>query len=180
VIGGGRVLARDDQVKPELARLESFVTEHYPRLIRLAGLITHDADEAQDAVQAALERAWRGRGSFDDSRPVKPWIDRIVVREAIRLGRRRSSLLGRLLGGQRQITEIEMAEQRPGPQELVSLRIAYDLLSPDHRAVIALHLHAGYSVAETAQLLGVPHDTVRSRLRAARERLRREMAEVAP
>jgi RNA polymerase sigma-70 factor (ECF subfamily) len=60
------------------------------------------------------------------------------------------------------------------------LREALGRLSPDQRAVIALHLHAGYSVDETARVLGVPFDTVRSRLRAARDRLRREMAEVNP
>ena len=58
------------------------------------------------------------------------------------------------------------------------VREALGRLSPDHRAVIALHLHAGYSVDETARVLGVPFDTVRSRLRAAREQLRRDMAEV--
>ncbi len=60
---------------------------------------------------------------------------------------------------------------------MVALREALGRLSPDHRAGIALHLHGGYSVEETARLLEVPFDTVRSRLRAARARLRREMVE---
>lgn len=45
----------------ESASLDAFVRAHYPRLVRLAGLITRDADQAQDAVQSALERAWRKR-----------------------------------------------------------------------------------------------------------------------
>jgi RNA polymerase sigma-70 factor, ECF subfamily len=182
VVGGERVLVRESRAEAEraAASLEGFVTQHYPRLIRLAGLVTHDLYEAQDAVQSALERAWRGRSSLEDSSRLRPWLDRIVVREAIRIGRRRSSLLGRLLGAHPQVTEITTADSQPGPAELVSLRLAYGHLTADHRAVIALHLHAGYTVAETAQLLGVPHDTVRSRLRAARDRLRREMAEVTP
>jgi RNA polymerase sigma-70 factor (ECF subfamily) len=65
----------------------------------------------------------------------------------------------------------------PEPAEMVVLGEALGRLSADHRAVIALHLHAGYSVEETARVLQVPVDTVRSRLRAARERLRRELAE---
>jgi RNA polymerase sigma-70 factor (ECF subfamily) len=65
----------------------------------------------------------------------------------------------------------------PEPAEMVVLREALGRLSPDHRAVIALHLYAGYSIEETARVLEVPFDTVRSRLRAARERLRRELAE---
>jgi RNA polymerase sigma factor (sigma-70 family) len=179
VVGGDRALVRDAQaVDDEMVAIEAFVTHHYPRLIRLAGLITHDVDEAQDAVQAALERAWRGRSSLEDHSRLKPWLDRIVVREAIRLGRRRSSLLTQIFSRQPQVTEIEPLQHQPGPADVVTLRLAYSHLSADHRAVIALHLHAGYTVAETAGLLGVPHDTVRSRLRAARQRLRREMAEV--
>jgi DNA-directed RNA polymerase specialized sigma24 family protein len=50
-------------------------------------------------------------------------------------------------------------------------------LSPEQRAVVALHLHLGYSVAETADIIAAPEETVRSRLRLARERLRREFEE---
>jgi RNA polymerase sigma-70 factor (ECF subfamily) len=57
------------------------------------------------------------------------------------------------------------------------LRVALGRLSPEHRAVVALHLYAGYSVDETARVLQIPFDTVRSRLRAARERLRRDLGE---
>jgi RNA polymerase sigma-70 factor (ECF subfamily) len=74
----------------------------------------------------------------------------------------------------------DLAADMPEPAEAAMLREALGRLSPDHRAVVALHLHAGYSVDETARLLQVPFDTVRSRLRAARERLRREMREVTP
>jgi RNA polymerase sigma-70 factor (ECF subfamily) len=65
----------------------------------------------------------------------------------------------------------------PEPAEIVILGEALGRLSPDQRTVIALHLYAGYAVEETARMLQVPFDTVRSRLRAARERLRRELAE---
>ena len=59
----------------------------------------------------------------------------------------------------------------------LSLDAAFERLSPEQRAVIALHLHAGYSVAETAELVNAPVETVRSRLRTARERLREAMEE---
>lgn len=40
-------------------------------------------------------------------------------------------------------------------------------------------MHAGYTVAETAAMVGAPDETVRSRLRLARQRLRRELEETA-
>ena len=159
----------------QLAVLTAFVDEHYPRLVRLAGLITRDADQAQDAVQTALERAWRKRDNVREPASLRPWLDRIVAREAIR--QTRSGPLG-MFRRRNEYEWAELAAPTPEPADMAGLREAIGRLSPDHRAVIALHLYAGYSVEETARVLGVPFDTVRSRLRAARERLRREMAEV--
>jgi RNA polymerase sigma-70 factor (ECF subfamily) len=166
-VGSGRdVIAAD---------IERFAAEHYPRLVRLAGLITRDAEEAQDAVQAALERAWRHRFRLTDPTRMRSWLDRIVVREAIRLDRRRGGLLARLgLTGFRR-EPIELAAPSAEPTDLIALRAAFAKLSPQQRAVISLHLYAGYSVAETADALGVPVETARSRLRLARARLRRDM-----
>jgi RNA polymerase sigma factor (sigma-70 family) len=63
---------------------------------------------------------------------------------------------------------------------MAALKVAFAELTPGHRAVVALHLYAGYSVEETARTLKIPADTVRSRLRAARKRLRQEMSEAEP
>jgi RNA polymerase sigma factor (sigma-70 family) len=172
--------AKEIGAKPtrdELTSLDAFVRAHYPRLIRLAGVIARDGDQAQDAVQAALERAWRKRGDVRDPAKLRPWLDRIVAREAIR--QTRGTGIGALL--RRNPTDwIQYPSAVPEPTELVVLREALGRLSPDHRAVIALHLHEGYTVEETARILEVPFDTVRSRLRAARERLRRELTENSP
>jgi RNA polymerase sigma-70 factor (ECF subfamily) len=172
-------LARADDIGAERTRVEhasldAFVRAHYPRLVRLAGLITRDADQAEDAVQAALERAWRKRGDVRDPASLRSWLDRIVAREAIRqtTGTGLSALLRRDPADWVQYPSMMLE-----PDEMAGLREALGRLSEDHRAVIALHLHAGYSVEETARVLRVPFDTVRSRLRAARERLRRELAE---
>jgi RNA polymerase sigma-70 factor (ECF subfamily) len=164
-----------DRVSLEIAPLDALVREHYPRLVRLAGLITRDVDQAQDAVQAALERAWRKREAVRDRASLRAWLDQIVVREAIRQTRGR----GFALLVRRPPTDwLDLPATLPEPAERANVREALGRLSPDHRAVIALHLYAGYSVDETARVLNVPFDTVRSRLRAAREHLRRQLAEV--
>jgi len=168
---------RADRDGLELASLDAFVRAHYPRMVGLAGLITRDVDQAQDAVQSALERAWRKRRTVREPASLRPWLDRIVVREAIR--QTRSGPLA-MMFRRPSADWVDLAADMPEPAEAAMLREALGRLSPDHRAVVALHLHAGYSVDETARLLQVPFDTVRSRLRAARERLRREMTEVTP
>jgi RNA polymerase sigma-70 factor, ECF subfamily len=160
-------------------RLVSFFDAHYGRMTRLAGLVCHDAASAEDAVQAAMERAWRRRGSLRDITQMRPWLDRIVVREAIRTNRR--SLRRHNV---RPLTD-EHAGRLPDPRSVVgparlALNAAFAVLSVEQRAAIVLHLHLGYTVPETARLMGASAETTRSRLRLARQRLRGELGEFAP
>jgi len=173
---------RGHQSAEEDRTLTEFVTANYPRLIRLAALVCDDAHEAQDAVQSGLERAWRARASLRDESRLASWLDRIVVREAIRSSRSRRSWLARLIRPTPP-TELDVSDRfRPmaaAATDWADLRVAFDALSADQRAVIALHLYAGYSVAETSEIVGAPAETVRSRLRVATQRLRASMAEGA-
>jgi len=159
--------------------LETFVVEHYDRLLRLSRLICHDAVDAADAVQSGLEQAWRHRGALRDPDRRSAWLDRIIVREAIRLSRRRRTWLERILGLDHDADGPEIAREPTGDLELrIALDGAFDRLSPEQRAVVALHLHAGYTVAETAAIVDAPVETVRSRLRLARDHLRTALGEV--
>jgi RNA polymerase sigma-70 factor (ECF subfamily) len=161
-----------------LAELTEFVLANNDRLIRLAGLVCRNVADAEDAVQAALERAWRNQGALRDPQRLKPWLDRIVVRESIRLTRSREGLLGRLLGRDHDEIVVELEDDRgPDAPRIAELRHAFERLSAEQRAVVALHLYAGYSVAETATIVGVPLETARSRLRLARQHLRLELGD---
>ena len=171
-----------DVTSEELPALESFFAEHYRRLVGLAGLVCGDVASAEDIVQTSLERAWRARGTMRDDTRLRPWLDRIVVREAAREKRSRMTWLGRLTRPPT-VSEIEL----PGREvvdvaasrfpERFAMRQAFEGLGAAHRAVVVLVLDAGYSIDETAALLGVPRETVRSRLRAAREHLRHALRE---
>lgn len=156
------------------AQLVAFFDGHYPRMVRLAGLICHAGTSAEDAVQAAMEQAWRKRLTLHDRERMRWWIDRIVVREAIRQNRRPwwrteppTDDHGPLLPD----PAIQAAPER------IALAAALRALSAEQRAACVLHLYAGYSVAETAQLMGASVETTRSRLRLARRRLRAELSE---
>lgn len=166
----------------EAATWDSFCAEHRERLVGLAGLVCGEIGSAEDIVQTALERAWRSRAALRGADHLRPWLDRIVVREAARERRFRLTWLGRLLRVP-VVAEIESAGAdivdpvAGGFHERVALRLAFDRLSPAQRAVVVLHLHEGHSVDETAEALGVPRDTVRSRLRSARQLLRQAYEE---
>jgi RNA polymerase sigma-70 factor (ECF subfamily) len=151
-----------------VADLEALVVENYERLLRVAILICRDRTDAEDAVQIALERAWRHGRNLRERDKLPAWLHRIVVREAIRLERRRRGLLSRWLASPR---EIAVGLPANGDRDL-DLQSALRDLSVEQRAALVLHHYAGYSVAETAHLLDVPYETARSRLRLARGRLR--------
>lgn len=153
-------------------RLGAFVREHYERLTGLARLVCRDSSEASDAVQAGLERAWRRRADLRDPAALRPWLDRIVVREALQVDRRRRSIIGRWFSGPREI-DVDIEDPRAsGSDDMADLRTAWADLPAVQRAALALHLYVGYSVAETADIVDAPIETVRSRLRLGRERLR--------
>ena len=157
--------------------LELFFEMHYARLVGLAGLVCGDVASAEDIVQTALERAWRSRASLQDDARLRPWLDRVVVREAARERRTRLTWLSRLIRppvvGELSPVHAQIEDRSAGGfPERSALRAAIEGLTVAQRAVVVLHLHAGYTVDETAAALGVPRETVRSRLRVAREQLR--------
>lgn len=154
--------------------LEDLVAEHYESLFRLAVLVCREQADAQDAVQEALERAWRHQGAVRDRTQLRAWLHRIVVREAFRIEGRRRGLLSRLL---RPPLEIAGGVARGDARDL-DLRKALEALPVGQRAALVLHYYAGYSIAETATLCGIPLETARSRLRLARARLRAELGEL--
>jgi len=104
------------------------------------------------------------------------WLDRIVVRETIRMNRR--PLWSRLTATYAD----EHASLLPDPAgettpQRMALTAAFETLTPEQRAACVLHLHLGYSVSETADLMGAGVETTRSRLRLARRRLRADLSE---
>jgi RNA polymerase sigma-70 factor, ECF subfamily len=143
--------------------------------VRLAALVCHSSESVEDAVQAAMERAWRRRDTLLDPGRMKPWLDQIVVREAIRLNRR--PWWSRLHGSEPDALA-EVPDTRGGVDpNWVALSVAFGRLPLEQRAAVALHLYACYSVEETAKLTGSRVETTRSRLRLARNTLRRELGE---
>ena len=155
-------------------RLEQLMVERYPDMLGLAFLILHDHTEAEDVTQLALERAWRSRAQMRSTESSLFWLRRIVVREALRA---RSSPWRRFRTSLH-LVEIEPAggpSSDPDHAGRLDMVRAFEHLPADQSAVVALHHYLAYPVAEVAEMLGIPVETVRSRLRLAMRRLRKEL-----
>ena len=157
-------------------QLAAFFDAHYDRMVRLAGLVCRTGHLAEDAVQAAMEQAWKRRSSLRDADRMRWWLDRIVVREAIRMNRRPwwSGLTATHSDQHASLLPDPAGETTP---QRMALTAAFDALTAEQRAACVLHLHLGYGVAETAELMGAGVETTRSRLRLARRRLRANLSE---
>jgi len=136
----------------------------------IAFRILRDAERAQDAVQQAFLLAWRELPRLRDGERFGPWLHRLLVNacyEELRRHRRWSTHI-----------RILPVDGPGGPDPTVSvddrdaLDRAFERLTPQHRAVFVLHHHAGLSLAEVADVVGVPVGTVKSRLHYATRTLR--------
>lgn len=176
-MGGRQAAVAEEELADLEGQLADFFGAHYDRLIRLAALVCHSASSVEDAVQAAMEQAWRHRETLRDVSRMRPWLDQIVVRESIRLNRR--PWWSRFQPAPEAEPSDTAARDRQGGVDAtwIALLAAFRKLPVEQRAVVALHLYAGHPVEETARIMEASVETTRSRLRLARQRLRRELGE---
>ena len=139
---------------------------HQRQLHRLARLTTRTPEDAEDALQDAMLSAHRGAGSFRHDAAVGSWLHRIVFNACLdRLRRTKAHPTAPL-------EDIYPVADRTAQVEtaIVVQRALMRLPVEQRAAVVAVDMQ-GYSVADTAALLGVAEGTVKSRCSRARLRL---------
>jgi RNA polymerase sigma-70 factor (ECF subfamily) len=159
----------------DVAAYEAIVRRYQDVAIRTAHLICPETD-ADDAVQEGFLKAFDALPRFRDGAPLRPWLLRIVANEA--RNRRRSA--GRRRGlALRAADGISADATSPGPEMIVlaaeqrrELLTALGSLRDDDREVLGARFLLDLSEAETAEALGLPRGTVKSRTSRALGRLR--------
>jgi RNA polymerase sigma-70 factor (ECF subfamily) len=160
--------------------LEALVAAYYPRALRSAYLVTQDHTTAEDVAQAAFIKAYERIHRFDPQRPFGPWFLKSVLRDAVKAAQRRRRSVP--LEGQ----EAEMRRSAGAPvdegnqpeslwqQRETAHEVATALaaLPPKQRAAVVQRYYLGLTEADMARADDCPPGTIKSRLNAARERLR--------
>lgn len=164
-------LAEDD-----LGALRELYARHSPWLsVRLARRCS-DRDLVADALQDCFTAAWRGAGRWRGEGEVAAWLWGIAFRRLVSRLRSRPDAL---------LVPLDDWAERPMPsaEERVLLGIEYgDLgaalgrLSPEMRAVVQATVLDGLTSREAALLLGIPQNTVKTRLHRAKAHLRQDLA----
>lgn len=154
---------------------ELLVEEHLAGVYRIAVAIVGPAD-AMDVTQETFVTAWQQLPRLRDRRAFIGWLRRICVnaaRQWLRRTRRRSDVASLDMDRGKAAEPVDRhPDFRSAVEARVLLEPALERLSPDQRAVIALHYTLGYSIAEAADALGIRVGTAKSRLNAALQALR--------
>lgn len=150
-----------------------------PRLRRFARAICRSDADAQDLVQATVERALAKRGGFRPGTRLDSWVFTIMRRIHIDQGRARtrwSRVVAPEDAATPQVPDVGQADEDLRA-DVLALRQAVRRLPDDQRLAVALVLVDGLSYAEAAQVLGVPAGTLTSRLVRGRQTLIQTLTE---
>jgi len=149
------------------------------RLFRVARGILRDGEAAKDAVQDAYVQAYVKLDTFAPTGNFGAWLTRITINEALMSKRKRDSLR---LGSEAANSEDGGVAPRADPADVVANREltgliedAVDGLPLEFRTVFVLRAIQQLSVDETAESIGIPQATVKTRFHRARKLLQKQL-----
>jgi RNA polymerase sigma-70 factor, ECF subfamily len=143
--------------------------------------ITNHREDALDLAQDVFLKAHQNLRKLDDPGRFAPWLYRIAHNEAYSMFRKRRP--------ETDVDEIEPERTGEGiavggtsvfPIELsLSVAAALERLSPEQREAVVLKIYQGFKFEEMAEILECPVSTVKSRLYAALDLLKTDLAPIA-
>jgi RNA polymerase sigma-70 factor (ECF subfamily) len=158
-------------VTGDATAFEELIRRHRDRLWAVALRTTRDREEAADALQDALISAYKAAGSFRGESAVTTWLHRIVVNACLDRMRRRQTRATVRLPEQGPYEPADSRDRVAERDTRMVVEEALGRLPAEQRAAIVLVDVEGWSVADTAAMLGVPEGTVKSRCARGRARL---------
>src|SRR5579875_2580457 len=154
--------------------LEQRLERELPALLQLARRLARDDEDAREAVQDTLERAWRARTQLRDPQATGGWLRSILARVLVDNHRRRREEPS---GAPTELAELLLPDvQDPAAvvgaaEDERAMRAALRRLPPEDRLALVLHDGEGFAAAEVAELLGVGVEAAHKRIQRARVRL---------
>jgi RNA polymerase sigma-70 factor (ECF subfamily) len=166
----------------EAAAIRALMQRYNRRLFRIARSILRDDENAEDALQSAYLSAFRSLSDFRAESSFATWLTRIVINEALGLARKRKPPLASNVEGQTLLggevipfpaAAVVDPERTMAQSEIqAAVERAIDELPEEFRTVLVARVLEEMSVEETAELLGLKAETVKTRLHRARRLLR--------
>ncbi|MER8546294.1 RNA polymerase sigma factor [Mesorhizobium sp. M0601] len=171
----GRALARDSDA------FRTIIKTHNQRLYRIARGVVRNDSEAEDIVQEAYVSAFAHLESFRGDASLATWLSRIVINEALGRLRKRRRMVAMPENPQAEIIRFPLnpsddPERTMAQRQILELvERATDSLPDVYRMVFVARVIEGLSIEETAELLGVRPETIKTRLHRARALVRKAL-----
>lgn len=170
-----RALAREGDA------FRTIIKMHNQRLYRIARGVVRNDSEAEDIVQEAYVRAFAHLDAFRGDSSLATWLSRIVINEALGRLRKRRRTVAMPENPQAEIIRFPLnpsddPERTMAQRQILQLvERATDSLPDVYRTVFVARVIEGLSIEETADLLGVRPQTVKTRLHRARTLVRKAL-----
>jgi RNA polymerase sigma-70 factor (ECF subfamily) len=178
-MAAGRLSARNDadliqaSKRGDLSAFEEIYVTHAGRMKSIAFHLLKDRADAEDAVQEAFMKIYRGAGAIQFDSGLAPWIYRILLNCCYDTGRKR-----------RRQAESQLATEPPAiPNNVplqVAIRRALDRIHPQYKMVFWLFEVEGFRHSEVAAILEIPEGTSKKWLFEAKRELQRLLKEGRP
>ena len=177
----------DESVRAAVARaavgdevaFARIVAAHHDDMARVAFVVCGDVELAQEAVQAAWQKAWAKLGTIRAADRLRPWLVSIAANEARQLirSRNRRWLRETAIDGDPAGTNLGPRVAADPASRAAQLDLANALagLDPEDRTLIALRYAAGLTSDEIGRAIGMTGGGVRARLARLLTRLRKEL-----
>jgi RNA polymerase sigma-70 factor (ECF subfamily) len=148
------------------------IEPHIAAGYRLAVSMLNDPGQAEDVVQEATLRAWRGIGRLSTVSRLRPWFLSIVANRSrsIRGARWWSVVL-------LPVAEVVLRTPAEAVHIHTDLTSALRRLSPDERAAVFLRFYEDMTSRQVGEVLGISAAGARSRIFRALQKLRVELSE---
>ena len=137
------------------------------KLYKTAVLYLGDESAAAEALDEAVYKALRGCKKLRQPEYFDTWMTRILINACCDELKRRK----------RQLSCDELPETAAEPYDALPLREAVRRLPKELKELVILRYFSGYTLRETAEIMGIPQGTAATRQRRALELLRLELGE---
>ncbi len=152
--------------------MQVLFARHHVRIFRFVLRLVRDEMAAEDVISEVFLDVWRQANKFEGRSAVSTWLIAIARFKALStLRKRRESELDEETAEwiEEPSDDPEIAEEKRDKGE--KLRGCLAALSPEHREIIDLVYYHEKSVEEVALIVGIPANTVKTRMFYARKKL---------
>jgi RNA polymerase sigma-70 factor (ECF subfamily) len=156
--------------------MQVLFARHHVRVYRFVLRLVRNEATAEDLISEVFLDVWRQAGRFEGRSAVSTWllaIARFKALSALR-GRKEAELddeFAQTIEDHADDPEVSMQKKDTGEV----LRKCLTALSPEHREIIDLVYYHEKSVEEVAEIVGIPENTVKTRMFYARKKLAEEL-----